>query len=38
MFTRAFGLNSETLREGGAAMLESEGEMGAALFAAASGL
>lgn len=38
VFSRAFGLNSETLREGGAAMLESEGEMGAALFAAASGL
>ncbi|MGN6100878.1 MAG: AAA family ATPase [Devosia sp.] len=38
VFSRAFGLNSTTLREGGAAMLESEGEMGSALFAAASGL
>jgi chromosome segregation protein len=38
VFSRAFGLNSETLRNGGSAMLESEGEMGAALFAAASGL
>jgi len=38
VFGRAFGLNSETLREGGEAMLESEGEMGATLFAAASGL
>ena len=38
VFSRAFGLNSETLRRGGAAMLESEGELGTALFAAASGL
>ena len=38
VFSRAFGLNSDSLREGGAAMLASEGEMGAALFAAASGL
>ncbi|MDR3471910.1 MAG: AAA family ATPase [Devosia sp.] len=38
VFSRAFGLNSETLRQGGEAMLESEGEMGAMLFAAASGL
>jgi len=38
VFSRAFGLNSDTLREGGEAMLESDGEMGAALFAAASGL
>jgi chromosome segregation protein len=38
VFARAFGLNSETLRNGGSAMLESEGELGAALFAAASGL
>ena len=38
VFSRAFGLNSDTLRQGGESMLESEGEMGAALFAAASGL
>jgi chromosome segregation protein len=38
VFARAFGLNSDTLRQGGEAMLESEGEMGAMLFAAASGL
>ena len=38
VFGRAFGLNSQTLRQGGEAMLESEGEMGATLFAAASGL
>ncbi|HTJ58621.1 MAG TPA: AAA family ATPase [Devosiaceae bacterium] len=38
VFARAFGLNSDSLRQGGEAMLESEGEMGAALFAAASGL
>jgi len=38
VFSRAFGLNSDTLRQGGEAMLESEGEMGAVLFAAASGL
>jgi len=38
VFSRAFGLDSGSLRQGGEAMLESEGEMGAALFAAASGL
>jgi uncharacterized protein YhaN len=38
VFSRAFGLNSASLRAGGDAMLASEGEMGAALFAAASGL
>ncbi|PPQ40647.1 Uncharacterized protein YhaN [Rhodoblastus acidophilus] len=38
IFERAFGLNAETLREGGHEMLRSEGEIGASLFAAASGL
>lgn len=38
VFERTFGLNSDTLRDGGEAMLESEGELGAVLFAAASGL
>jgi uncharacterized protein YhaN len=38
VFSRAFGLDSQALREGGSAMLESEGELGSALFAAASGL
>ena len=38
VFERAFGLDSHSLREGGEAMLRSEGEVGAALFAAASGL
>jgi chromosome segregation protein len=38
VFSRAFGLDSEALRKGGSAMLESEGELGSALFAAASGL
>ncbi|MDQ0316318.1 ATP-binding protein [Amorphus orientalis] len=38
VFTRAFGLSTETLRTGGEEMLKSEGDLGAALFAAASGL
>jgi len=38
MFTRAFGLDSEGLVKGGEAMLEDGGELGATLFAAASGL
>jgi uncharacterized protein YhaN len=38
VFARAFGLDSHALRAGGQAMLDSEGELGSALFAAASGL
>lgn len=38
VFCHAFGLNTESLREGAEEMLKSEGEVGASLFAAASGL
>jgi uncharacterized protein YhaN len=38
MFQRAFGLDAASLREGGEDMLRAEGEIGASLFAAASGL
>ncbi|MEF2073454.1 AAA family ATPase [Consotaella aegiceratis] len=38
VFTRAFGLDSAALRTGGDEMLKSDGEIGAAMFAAASGL
>jgi uncharacterized protein YhaN len=38
VFVRAFGLNTETLRLGAEDMLKSGGEIGATLFAAASGL
>ncbi len=38
IFGRAFGLDAKALREGGAEMLRAEGEIGASLFAAASGL
>ena len=38
VFTRVFGLDAKELREGGAAMMKVDGEMGASLFAAASGL
>lgn len=38
VFERAFGLNSDTLRLGGKAMLKSGGEIGSLLFSAASGL
>ncbi|MEQ1715660.1 MAG: AAA family ATPase [Hyphomicrobium sp.] len=38
VFCNAFGLNAETLRRGADEMLKSEGEVGASLFAAASGL
>lgn len=38
VFCGAFGLNAETLRRGADEMLKSEGEVGASLFAAASGL
>ena len=38
VFCHAFGLNTEKLREGAEEMLKSEGEVGASLFAAASGL
>jgi uncharacterized protein YhaN len=38
VFSRAFGLNAETLRRGAEDMLRSDGEAGASLFAAASGL
>lgn len=38
VFTRAFGLSTESLREGGYEMLRAEGEIGATLFASASGL
>ena len=38
VFCHAFGLNTETLRAGADEMLKSGGEVGASLFAAASGL
>jgi chromosome segregation protein len=38
VFCRAFGLDAKSLREGADEMLKSEGEIGASLFAAASGL
>jgi uncharacterized protein YhaN len=38
IFARAFGLCAEALRKGGDEMLRADGEMGASLFAAASGL
>lgn len=38
VFCRAFGLDSAALRGGAEEMLDSEGEVGASLFAAASGL
>ncbi len=38
IFERAFGLDSERLREGATAMLHSGGELGSLLFSAASGL
>ncbi|MBV9973918.1 MAG: AAA family ATPase, partial [Hyphomicrobiales bacterium] len=38
VFVRAFGLSTRTLREGAHEMLRAEGEIGATLFAAASGL
>lgn len=38
VFCNAFGLNAHTLRSGAEEMLMSEGEVGASLFAAASGL
>lgn len=38
VFERAFGLDARTLREGAEDMLKSQGEVGASLFAAASGL
>ena len=38
VFRHAFGLGSEELREGGEEMMRSEGEIGASLTAAASGL
>lgn len=38
VFCRAFGLDAASLRAGAAEMLEAEGELGASLFAAASGL
>ena len=38
VFCRAFGLDTVTLRQGAEEMLRSEGELGASLFAAASGL
>jgi uncharacterized protein YhaN len=38
IFERAFGLDAKRLREGGDEMLRAEGEIGASLFAAASGL
>ncbi len=38
IFHRAFGLDAQSLREGGDEMLHAEGEIGASLFAAASGL
>jgi len=38
VFTHAFGLNTETLRQGAEEMLKSGGEIGASLFAAASGM
>ena len=38
IFHRAFGLDAQSLRQGGDEMLHAEGEIGASLFAAASGL
>ena len=38
VFCRAFGLDAQGLREGGREMLDAEGELGASLFAAGSGL
>ncbi|SKA36289.1 YhaN family protein [Consotaella salsifontis] len=38
VFHRAFGLDSRGLRDGAEEMLKSDGEIGAAMFAAASGL
>jgi uncharacterized protein YhaN len=38
VFVRAFGLNTETLRQGAEDMMKNGGEIGATLFAAASGL
>ncbi len=38
IFHRAFGLDADRLRKGGDEMLNAEGEIGASLFAAASGL
>jgi uncharacterized protein YhaN len=38
IFTRAFGLSTQELREGGRDMLKEKGDIGSALFAAASGL
>jgi chromosome segregation protein len=38
VFCRAFGLNATALRESGEELRKSDGELGASLFAAASGL
>ncbi|MBE7247972.1 MAG: AAA family ATPase, partial [Actinomycetospora chiangmaiensis] len=38
VFCRAFGLDAEALRRGGKEMVDVEGEVGASLFAAGSGL
>jgi uncharacterized protein YhaN len=38
IFQRAFGLNADSLRKGGDEMLQSDGEIGASLLTAASGL
>src|SRR5262249_37707090 len=38
IFVRAFGLSTQSLREGAQDMLKSDGEIGATLFAASSGL
>ena len=38
VFCRAFGLDAGSLRAGAAEMMDAEGEVGASLFAAASGL
>lgn len=38
MFTRAFGLSTEAMRDGSRAMLAQEGEIGAALLGASSGV
>ena len=38
VFCRAFGLDARSLRQGGQEMLTSDGEVGASLFAAASGM
>src|SRR6516165_1256022 len=38
VFTRAFGLSTQELREGGEDMLKEKGDIGSTLFAAASGL